>query len=119
MNPFFVHLFVFVGIHFFQNRQRRPEKIVINEYESIVAGDIIPPEKLSVTFNDIGGLEDIKQRLQESIILPLRHPEIFARGKLLTVPKGRFYILLLMCRNSPLWSSWYVVTNSSMFLLLH
>lgn len=49
----------------------------------------------SVTYEDIGGLEDELQRIREMIELPLKHPEIFARlgidppkGVLLYGPPG-------------------------------
>ena len=32
-----------------------------------------------VTWNDVGGLEDVKQNLQEAVEWPLKHPEIFKR----------------------------------------
>jgi len=71
-----------------QKRQRRPKSISVNSYESIIANDIIMPENINVTFDDIGGLEEIKLKLQESVILPLKYPELFQRGKLLKVPRG-------------------------------
>jgi len=46
------------------------------------------PDKINVTFDDIGGLEEIKLKLQESVILPLKYPELFQRGKLLKIPRG-------------------------------
>ncbi|MGB9828297.1 MAG: AAA family ATPase, partial [Thermosphaera sp.] len=48
-----------------------------------------------VTFEDVGGLEEVKQRLKELVVLPIIHPEVFAslrirppRGLLLTGPPG-------------------------------
>ena len=51
--------------------------------------DILPPqadndikimtEKPKVTYQDIGGLDVQKQELQESVELPLLHPEIFSQ----------------------------------------
>jgi len=70
-----------------QRRQKKTRKIHVTDYEAMIANDIIMPENISVTFDDIGGLEDIKLKLQESVILPLKYPELF-RGKLLKVPKG-------------------------------
>jgi transitional endoplasmic reticulum ATPase len=49
----------------------------------------------NVTWNDIGGLEEIKERLREAVEWPLRHPELFAsmhlappKGALLCGPPG-------------------------------
>ena len=69
---------------------------------------MVNPNHISVTFDTIGGLENIKQALVRSVgvpasvprlltpcrvqhdlvILPLVRPELFARGKLLTPTKG-------------------------------
>ena len=52
-------------------------------------------ERPSVTYEDIGGLEDELQRIREMIELPLKHPEVFTRlgidppkGVLLYGPPG-------------------------------
>ena len=34
----------------------------------------------NVRWEDVGGLEDIKQTILETVELPLRHPELFATG---------------------------------------
>lgn len=41
-----------------------------------------------MTFDSIGGLDPIKQALYELVILPLRRPDLFSRGKLLSPQKG-------------------------------
>ena len=38
--------------------------------------------KPNVTFDDIAGLEDVKQAIRERIILPRKHPEVFSQFKL-------------------------------------
>uniref|UniRef100_A0A7N0VA20 AAA+ ATPase domain-containing protein n=1 Tax=Kalanchoe fedtschenkoi TaxID=63787 RepID=A0A7N0VA20_KALFE len=59
-----------------------------NPYEDVIACDVINPDHIDVEFDSIGGLEDIKQALFELVILPLRRPDIFSRGKLLGPQKG-------------------------------
>jgi len=71
-----------------QKRQKKKTSITVNSHESIIASDIVMPENISVTFEDIGGLDEVKLKLQESVILPLKYPELFQRGKLLRVPRG-------------------------------
>ena len=67
--------------------QRKP--FVMNSYEKRVAGDLIDPSTLSVTFTSIGGLEKQKQELRDLVILPLRRPELFtSKSKLMSTPKG-------------------------------
>ncbi|KAJ4907576.1 P-loop containing nucleoside triphosphate hydrolases superfamily protein [Raphanus sativus] len=62
--------------------------IQTNEYEDVIAGDVIDPQKIEVEFDSIGGLESTKQSLYELVILPLERPELFAYGKLLGPQKG-------------------------------
>uniref|UniRef100_A0AAV1UF36 AAA+ ATPase domain-containing protein n=1 Tax=Peronospora matthiolae TaxID=2874970 RepID=A0AAV1UF36_9STRA len=60
-----------------------------NYFENVIAGDIVDPQDIDVSFDDIGGLERQKRDIHDLVVLPLRSPEFFAsRGTLLTVPKG-------------------------------
>ncbi|XP_075502663.1 uncharacterized protein LOC142540419 isoform X1 [Primulina tabacum] len=59
-----------------------------NQYEDVVACDVVNPEHIDVKFDSIGGLDAIKQSLYELVILPLRRPELFSHGKLLCPQKG-------------------------------
>ncbi|KAJ1952598.1 mitochondrial dynamin GTPase Msp1, partial [Dipsacomyces acuminosporus] len=61
----------------------------LNEYESTIMGEVVLPEDVPVTFTQIGGLDDIIQDLNESVIYPLNHPELFTSPSgLLGSPKG-------------------------------
>ncbi|KAL4187539.1 hypothetical protein AMTRI_Chr09g39510 [Amborella trichopoda] len=62
--------------------------IQTSPYEDVIACDVINPDHIDVEFDSIGGLEHIKQALYELVILPLRRPELFACGKLLSPQKG-------------------------------
>ncbi|KAF3332298.1 ATPase family AAA domain-containing protein 1-like protein [Carex littledalei] len=57
-------------------------------YEDVIACDVINPDHIDVEFDLIGGLDKVKQALYELVILPLRRPELFSYGKLLTPQKG-------------------------------
>ncbi|PKA50235.1 Katanin p60 ATPase-containing subunit A1 [Apostasia shenzhenica] len=59
-----------------------------NQYEDVIACDVINPDHIDVEFDSVGGLDNIKQALFELVILPLRRPELFAHGKLLRPQKG-------------------------------
>ncbi|WOL17251.1 ATPase family AAA domain-containing protein 1-like [Canna indica] len=59
-----------------------------NQYEDVIACDVINPDHIDVEFESIGGLEDVKQSLFELVILPLCRPELFSHGKLLSPQKG-------------------------------
>ncbi|KAL3657345.1 hypothetical protein V7S43_017664 [Phytophthora oleae] len=74
-----------------QNRLQRTGRRVFNTnyFENVIAGDIVDPQDIDVSFDDIGGLERQKRDIYDLVVLPLKSPEFFAsRGKLLTVPKG-------------------------------
>ncbi|KAI0365320.1 ATPase [Pilatotrama ljubarskyi] len=60
----------------------------LDEYESQIASEVIHPDDIDVRFTDIGGLDPIISSLQESVILPLRFPNLFASSSLLGAPKG-------------------------------
>ncbi|XP_073037044.1 uncharacterized protein [Primulina eburnea] len=62
--------------------------IQTNSYEDVIACDVVNPDEIDVKFDSIGGLESIKQALYDIVILPLRRPELFSRGKLLCPQKG-------------------------------
>ncbi|KAK9122239.1 hypothetical protein Syun_019856 [Stephania yunnanensis] len=59
-----------------------------NSYEDVIACDVINPDHIDVEFDSIGGLENVKQALYELVILPLKRPDLFSHGKLLTPQKG-------------------------------
>ncbi|XP_008792386.1 calmodulin-interacting protein 111-like isoform X1 [Phoenix dactylifera] len=66
-----------------------------NEFEKRIRPEVIPANEIGVTFNDIGALDEIKESLQELVMLPLRRPDLFnggllkpCRGILLFGPPG-------------------------------
>ncbi|KAG0316437.1 hypothetical protein BG000_004861, partial [Podila horticola] len=61
----------------------------LNEYEQVIASEVIHPEDIKVDFDQIGGLDPIIRSLRESVILPLNHPALFTSASgLLGAPKG-------------------------------
>lgn len=48
-----------------------------NKYENALLDTVKLPTELTVTFDDIGGLEEQKQSIMETILLPLGCPELF------------------------------------------
>lgn len=79
--------------HLAKLKSKSPElkKVLSNlsNYEKILLAYLVTSEDIEVSFNDIGGLEDVVSDLQESVILPLVYPELFTQyGSLLAAPKG-------------------------------
>ncbi|KAL2227009.1 UNVERIFIED_CONTAM: Spastin [Sesamum indicum] len=72
-----------------------PEAPPDNEFEKRIRPEVIPANEIGVTFSDIGALDEIKESLQELVMLPLRRPDLFnggllkpCRGILLFGPPG-------------------------------
>ncbi|KAH6827392.1 AAA-type ATPase family protein [Perilla frutescens var. hirtella] len=59
-----------------------------NEFEKKLLGEVIPPDDIGVTFDDIGALENVKETLKELVMLPLQRPELFSKGQLRKPCKG-------------------------------
>ncbi|KAL9625723.1 MAG: hypothetical protein Q9160_000043 [Pyrenula sp. 1 TL-2023] len=66
----------------------RREDLELTQYESAVATDLISPDDIPVSFEDIGGLDDIIEELKESVIYPLTMPELYGGSSLLSAPSG-------------------------------
>mmetsp|Transcript_3390 Transcript_3390/g.8392 ORF Transcript_3390/g.8392 Transcript_3390/m.8392 type:complete len:362 (+) Transcript_3390:188-1273(+) len=64
-------------------------QVELGEYENMVAADVIDPADLSVSWDDIGGLDKTILALQEAVVLPLTQPQLFPEGSsLLRAPRG-------------------------------
>ncbi|KAI0597819.1 AAA-domain-containing protein [Biscogniauxia sp. FL1348] len=71
------------------HRGPRIEELVLNEYENLVAMEVVAPEDIPVGFDDIGGLEDIIEEVKESVIYPLTMPHLYSHAApLLSAPSG-------------------------------
>ncbi|KAF4512987.1 hypothetical protein G6O67_000310 [Ophiocordyceps sinensis] len=66
-----------------------PDDLVLNEYENLIALEMIAPEDIHVGFDDIGGLDMIIEELKESVIYPLTMPHLYSHAApLLSAPSG-------------------------------
>ncbi|KAK2076807.1 hypothetical protein QBZ16_005033 [Prototheca wickerhamii] len=52
----------------------------IERVRGMAAADVGAPKIPSVKWEDVGGLEDVKRAILDTVDLPLRHPELFAGG---------------------------------------
>lgn len=69
--------------------RRRKEDLVLSQYEQTIAMDVVAPDEIPVSFDDVGGLKDIIEELRESVIYPLTMPGLYARSSsLLSAPSG-------------------------------
>ncbi|PWI70691.1 ATPase protein [Purpureocillium lilacinum] len=70
-------------------RGPRAEELVLNEYENLIALEMVAPQDIHVGFDDIGGLEPIIEELKESVIYPLTMPHLYSHAApLLSAPSG-------------------------------
>ncbi|KAI2607395.1 AAA-domain-containing protein [Hypoxylon fragiforme] len=70
-------------------RGPRIEDLALNEYENLVALEVVAPEDIPVGFDNIGGLEDIIEEVKESVIYPLTMPHLYSHAApLLSAPSG-------------------------------
>ncbi|KAH8249061.1 hypothetical protein KR032_005504, partial [Drosophila birchii] len=60
----------------------------LNEHELMIAALLVAPEDIDVTWADIAGLDAVVKELRESVVLPVRHRDIFSRSQLYQAPKG-------------------------------
>merc|ERR1712093_631786 len=49
----------------------------LTEHEAIIAAEVIAPEDIPQRFEDIGGLDHVVEDLQETVIAPLKFPQLF------------------------------------------
>ncbi|EEF49026.1 uncharacterized protein LOC8277070 [Ricinus communis] len=61
---------------------KTPEVPPDNEFEKRIRPEVIPANEIGVTFADIGAMDEIKESLQELVMLPLRRPDLFKGGLL-------------------------------------
>ncbi|KAH6756721.1 P-loop containing nucleoside triphosphate hydrolases superfamily protein [Perilla frutescens var. hirtella] len=58
------------------------------DFEKRLVSAVVLSEDIGVKFDDVGSLENVKRVLYETVILPMRRPELFSHGKLLKPCKG-------------------------------
>ncbi|KAG5928455.1 hypothetical protein E4U42_000588 [Claviceps africana] len=72
-----------------QGGSKQIEDLALNEYENLVALEMVSPEDIHVGFEDIGGLDSIIEELRESVIYPLTMPYLYSHAAaLLAAPSG-------------------------------
>ncbi|KAI8938396.1 hypothetical protein NX059_004292 [Plenodomus lindquistii] len=73
------------------SRHGRPrmQDLSLTTYEQTIAMEVVAPEEIPVSFDDIGGLDAIIEELKESVIYPLTMPHLYSHSSsLLSAPSG-------------------------------
>lgn len=60
----------------------------LNEHEVMIAALLVAPEDIDVSWADIAGLDAVVKELRETVVLPVRHRDLFYRSQLCQAPKG-------------------------------
>jgi len=63
-------------------------KVELTEYEMMIAGHLVDPSAIPISWADIAGLDDVIQELRETVILPIQKKELFVDSHLTQPPKG-------------------------------
>lgn len=81
--------------------------------QDAVFDDLVMKERVSVSWDEVIGLEDVKQAIRESIIYPLKKPELFplgwTKGILLFGPPGCGKSLLAAAVSKEIDAEFYLV----------
>ncbi|KAH6758327.1 hypothetical protein C2S51_018562 [Perilla frutescens var. frutescens] len=64
------------------------EHLATGRHEISLVSAVVRSEDIGVKFDDVGALENVKKVLHETVILPMRRPELFSHGNLLRPCKG-------------------------------
>jgi len=61
----------------------------LNEYEQAIAEDVIDPNDITISFRDVGGIDDMKAELFDLVVLPIVRPDLFQSDSgLVSPPRG-------------------------------
>lgn len=71
-----------------QDKSRKLKLTDFNTYELMIASHLVAPMDIDVSWNDIAGLNEIIEELRESVVLPVRHADLFQNSQLWRPPKG-------------------------------
>jgi ATP-dependent 26S proteasome regulatory subunit len=73
----------------FGHDRPKVQDLQLSSYEQTIAMDLVAPKDIPVSFNDIGGLDDIIEELKESVIYPLTMASLYSQASsLLAAPSG-------------------------------
>lgn len=61
----------------------------LTDYELCIAANLVDPLSMTVSWEDIGGLEETIEQIQDTVIFPFRRRDLFPRSNLVQPPKGR------------------------------
>lgn len=64
------------------------ESLALDKHEKALVGNVISPQDIGVTYDMIGGLEEVKENLRQAITYPLKYPRLYQEGVASEAVKG-------------------------------
>jgi len=64
------------------------KEIKLNEYEMLIASQLVEPRSITVSWKDVAGLENLVTELRETVIVPIQKRKLFSSSSLMSAPKG-------------------------------
>ena len=63
------------------------KEIKLNEYEMLIASQLVEPRSITVSWKDVAGLENLVTELRETVIVPIQKRKLFSSSSLMSAPK--------------------------------
>ena len=60
----------------------------LTEHELCFAADLVDPNSISISWSDIGGLDETIRTIREKVIFPFKRRDLLAGSSLIRPPKG-------------------------------
>lgn len=60
----------------------------LSDYELMIAAHLVHPDDITISWEDIAGLESIIKEIRETVILPISRQDLFRESRLTQPPKG-------------------------------
>lgn len=64
------------------------QSVELNEYELSIAAQLVDPQSIEISWDDIAGLDDIIRQIRGVVIRPLKSPCRTVESDLIEPPKG-------------------------------
>lgn len=62
--------------------------LAVDKHEKALLSQVVLPQDIGVSYDQIGGLEDVKELLRQSITYPLKFPHLYSEGIAREAVKG-------------------------------
>ena len=62
--------------------------MAVDKYEKALIENVISPQDIGVSYDMIGGLEDVKEMMRQSVTYPLKYPRLYSEGVATEAVKG-------------------------------